>query len=712
MENEKRSLTMLMTFVTIGVLVTIVKADIQIHWKLDRSRGLTEIDSSGNDHQGDLKGGLSFEADSVTGVVGEALQFDGIDDGIVGMSFHIPTDAFTISMWFKPEMSLSSVSKEMVLLSWYKPPGVGAPSFIFNSNNQGRLTFYFETRCTPPHKQLVTTTNSWQSGTWYHIAVSYDGREYKLFVNGGLEDKCECVGSHYGSYGLYLGTSSQGGFPFKGIIDDFRMYGNALDAETIKKMSAPTLLRFSELVHKAKEMLRDNQPQKAIAFIENKRVSGELKKKGFSEFVPGEKALYFELYFLLAKAKEQAGFSKAEIIKACKRALELSGLTVSKSVSVLMRLNKNMDEEQYKAFARELMLKSPGFFKVLAAQTGAMLSTETSQNVTRFLEESLAIYLRWKRNHYDERLACEESLPAFYYVLARARRAAGAPKNEIAQAYIKSFTPEKDKFMNEKVNSMIWLFDNGYDERTKPIISSFMKKKDLGEQFIESIATKSERSNKWTLFEQFLNVLFQEVQNPGEWALFVEAFFEVPTSRWAEAYLNYLRSKPKVKFARDMRVAAAYLKDGQYQKAADLYRNLLQKPFSRENQAELKFNLCRCLFYGPGYEQAGPLLEGFVSEYQDSHHALAAKATLLRARGFVQLEKPEKALQLYTILLKQNHDKEIIPEVKFYIGYCYLLQRELKAAQQSFKALLEGYPDSSFASKAQLCLKKIKMFSD
>jgi hypothetical protein len=52
------------------------------HWKLDETSGTTAADSSGNSNNGTMLNGMNATNDSIAGVLGTSLDYDGIDDTI------------------------------------------------------------------------------------------------------------------------------------------------------------------------------------------------------------------------------------------------------------------------------------------------------------------------------------------------------------------------------------------------------------------------------------------------------------------------------------------------------------------------------------------------------------------------------------------------------------------------------------------------------
>ena len=155
------------------------------HWKLDETSGTTVSDSTGHGHTGTLSGDASFDTGSATGRFGGALNLDGADDTIYIEGFSLPKPFFTISLWFNPDADLSAGSSRFDLLYW----GDGNhPHMTFNKKGRGKIGLYVEFYDTPRETNILTTTQSWQAATWHHVVFTYDASDFKVYVNGNLEN--------------------------------------------------------------------------------------------------------------------------------------------------------------------------------------------------------------------------------------------------------------------------------------------------------------------------------------------------------------------------------------------------------------------------------------------------------------------------------------------------------------------------------------------
>jgi subtilisin family serine protease len=201
-------------------------------WKLDEVSGTVAYDSMGG-NDGVLLGGLSFDNASVPGKIGNAIHLDGTNDRIYAQSLSLPTEAFTMAMWFKPDTNLSSSSSRMELIHWMVNQ---PPHLTFNYFGDGKINLFVMVDGLP-YNDISTATNYWQASRWYHIAAVFDGSEFRIYVDAVAECEVSHPGTHTSTSGIFIGSHrSNGLYSFDGVIDDVRVYDRALSAEEIDEL--------------------------------------------------------------------------------------------------------------------------------------------------------------------------------------------------------------------------------------------------------------------------------------------------------------------------------------------------------------------------------------------------------------------------------------------------------------------------------------------
>lgn len=98
------------------------------HWRFDESSGNVAFDTSGNGNDSIING-----AQSVPGVGGNALEFDGVDDYVETPILDVPMDG-TVEAWVNTALGdvrqavISSHNSEEFRLQLNYRPGTGGPT--------------------------------------------------------------------------------------------------------------------------------------------------------------------------------------------------------------------------------------------------------------------------------------------------------------------------------------------------------------------------------------------------------------------------------------------------------------------------------------------------------------------------------------------------------------------------------------------------------
>ena len=118
-----------------------------------------------------------------------------------------------------------------------------------------------------------------QTGTWYHIACTYDGTAMKLYINGTLRDitpKSEGTIPNSGR-GIRIGANETWGAYFDGILDETRIYNQALsEAEIQALMSPPTTCYTLTLGHTGQGSNPAASPANSTGCATGQYVAGEV----------------------------------------------------------------------------------------------------------------------------------------------------------------------------------------------------------------------------------------------------------------------------------------------------------------------------------------------------------------------------------------------------------------------------------------------------
>jgi Tol biopolymer transport system component len=199
------------------------------YWSFDNASELGH-DDSGNGHNGTVYG-----ATSVSGICGNALGFDGIDDDVriqPSPDFDL-TDNITIVAWVKCGDSLRApvISK-----------GINDGSFNYELiiNEQGFVAFEFIDYPHTGQWHFIYSVSTINDTQWHHLAAAYDRTAVRIYIDGTLDavvsDTAPMPVRADQSITIGRKTSSWPWDYLKGDIDEVRIYNRALTAAEIQNL--------------------------------------------------------------------------------------------------------------------------------------------------------------------------------------------------------------------------------------------------------------------------------------------------------------------------------------------------------------------------------------------------------------------------------------------------------------------------------------------
>ena len=198
-------------------------------WKFEETAGTRAEDSSSYGRKGELKGEFTFDKDSVTGKVGNALRFDG-KNGLVQITGYkgvTGTKPRTLAAWIKSKRAVG------VIADW----GVEEPGAMWI------VRFYRARPGATPMGGYLYMNDQINDDQWHHVAVVVaqadlpnlhdhvtlylDGQEAEIHDIGLLDMWPIETGAEID---VRIGRG------FQGAIDEVRIYERALSAEEIGKI--------------------------------------------------------------------------------------------------------------------------------------------------------------------------------------------------------------------------------------------------------------------------------------------------------------------------------------------------------------------------------------------------------------------------------------------------------------------------------------------
>lgn len=219
------------------------------YWDLNENSGTTAHDLVSN-YDGIING-----ARWVSGISGSALEFDGIDDYVKVEDTHnldvFDGDDFSISVWIKRKGDYNTddmiVSKRNAFVSTSK-------GYALQIASNDKVVFEVCDKITDANTDTYNLTSGMAiaDSDWHHIVVVFNedsAKNTKLFIDGVEDSSVVRNGNIDSIYHLnnnksfIVGALGNLGRPFKGTIDEVRIYDEVLSAEEVLALYTEALLK-------------------------------------------------------------------------------------------------------------------------------------------------------------------------------------------------------------------------------------------------------------------------------------------------------------------------------------------------------------------------------------------------------------------------------------------------------------------------------------
>ena len=194
------------------------------------------FDSSSNFNVPDVGGSTLTKGNgaswSASGKFGGALSLNGGSQSLYDTSspsyLPVGNSSYTQSVWFKPDV----VSGTGGLVGWGDYGSSRRTNALRLYENSGGFRHYWwgaDLDCTGTQCPIST-------GTWYHVASTWDGTTRKLFVNGVLKRSDTPGANNATAANFHIGKTCCSEF-FSGLIDDVAIYTRALSAGEVAELA-------------------------------------------------------------------------------------------------------------------------------------------------------------------------------------------------------------------------------------------------------------------------------------------------------------------------------------------------------------------------------------------------------------------------------------------------------------------------------------------
>lgn len=177
----------------------------------------------------------SFLLFSILSFTQNALDFDGSDDGVncgTASVLDVGGTAFSLEAWINASSWNTSAFQGTIAI---KENNTNNGGFMFRAGASGVINFAIGAGTNSAWSEL-TTSSVLNTGTWYHVAATYDGSKMKVYLDGLLIDSLSSTITVGGSSSTPLTIGyhpTYTGRVWNGKIDEFRVWDKALTQSEI-----------------------------------------------------------------------------------------------------------------------------------------------------------------------------------------------------------------------------------------------------------------------------------------------------------------------------------------------------------------------------------------------------------------------------------------------------------------------------------------------
>jgi len=194
------------------------------HWDFnDISNGVLK-DVSGHDHHGKIHGAPEI----VKGVSGTALRFKTNDDYVDFGAPLVPENDFTISIW----LNCDTVDKQFFLGQYQ----YNHPNRLDLAIREGAVRIQID--------GIIDSKKIIEANKWHNVVYARKSGLTTIYVNGEAVKEAELKTAVIQSENLMLGkinVPDKPTFRFTGMLDELRIFKNALSAGEIKTLYRNTV---------------------------------------------------------------------------------------------------------------------------------------------------------------------------------------------------------------------------------------------------------------------------------------------------------------------------------------------------------------------------------------------------------------------------------------------------------------------------------------
>jgi len=164
-----------------------------------------------------------------------SLDFDGSNDYMEVSStndFAFGSTGFSISFWFKGGSANDSSGFGVNIFDMRSTGNGSQPSLWVETKGTNSLVKYYSAG-----SYKVSTTATLNSGTWYHLVITNDGSNTKIYLDGNTTPiGTGSDATNYVAAPLKVGSYFGNNYYFKGKIDEFSIFSSELSSADVSSV--------------------------------------------------------------------------------------------------------------------------------------------------------------------------------------------------------------------------------------------------------------------------------------------------------------------------------------------------------------------------------------------------------------------------------------------------------------------------------------------
>jgi hypothetical protein len=167
------------------------------------------------------------------GRIGQAFNFNESDDLIEVSTNQWESGQGSVALWAKARNFTESEEESNYLFGHTTQPPYENRIQLYTNGPEGYLNLGLGDSHTT-HGNIVKLA----PGVWYHVVLTWDGRHYKVYVDGELEARGTYTGLAVLSTTAQIGNNGgKGDQPFDGIIGDVRVFSYPLSPAEVRHVA-------------------------------------------------------------------------------------------------------------------------------------------------------------------------------------------------------------------------------------------------------------------------------------------------------------------------------------------------------------------------------------------------------------------------------------------------------------------------------------------